>query len=227
MPAGRTSLYFDLLDSFQQPGCPICRYALRAVERFFDALTYENTNDPAVRADVRAARGFCNRHSAQYLGHRDELGAAIIYRDLLHTIVPAVETALASGLAGLAGALTDPDGQRAAEQARRELAPDEVCPACRRLLEAEAHYLATLLQHLGSAEFAAAYEQSSGLCTVHLGPALHGLRGARAGAARGRLLGVQRRRWEELLRRLDGGAPDRPAWQEALAAAVGGTGVRP
>jgi hypothetical protein len=224
MPSGRTGLYFDLLDGFAQPGCAICRYALRAVERFFDALTYENTNDPAVRRGIRAARGFCNRHTQQYLGFGDELGAAIIYRDLLHTIIPALGEATPDGLSAVAGALTDPDGDRQAERALRALAPEDVCYACQRQRESEDHYLATLLQHLGAKEFAAAYEQSSGLCAVHFE---HALRASRDGGRRDLVARVQRRCWQALLDRVEQGAPDEVTLREALTVAVGGKGIRP
>ena len=221
--SGRTSLYFDLLDGFKRPGCGICRYALRAVERFFDSLTYENTNDPSIRDGVRAARGFCNRHTVQYLGFGDELGTALIYRDLLHTVLPALDAAAPGGLAGIAGALTDQDGQRGADHALKALAPSEICMACQRLQQSEEHYLATFLQHLGNQDFAAAYESSDGLCTVHANLALQPSKGAR----RDLLRRVQQRSWDALLHELAKETPEAPLLQQALAAAVGGKGMRP
>ncbi|MCL4509068.1 MAG: DUF6062 family protein [Chloroflexi bacterium] len=221
--SGRTSLYFDLLDGFKKPRCPICRYALRAVERFFESLTYENTNDPGIRDGVRAARGFCNRHTLQYLSFGDELGTALIYRDLLHTILPAIEEVVPDGLAAVTGALTDPDGQRGAERTLKALAPTDVCIACQRLHESEEHYLTTFLQHLNDQEFVAAFKHSTGLCTVHAGLALHWSRGSHRDLIRR----VQQRCWAELLQQLDDGIPDAPVLQQALVAAVGGKGIRP
>jgi hypothetical protein len=221
--SGRTSLYFDLLDGFKKPGCGICRYALRAVERFFDSLTYENTNDPSIRDGVRAARGFCNRHTVQYLSFGDELGTALIYRDLLHTVLPALDAAAPGGLAGIAGALTDQDGQRGADHALKALAPSEICMACQRLQQSEEHYLSTFLQHLENQDFAAAYESSDGLCTVHTNLALQPSKGAR----RALLRRVQQRSWDALLHELAKETPEAPLLQQALAAAVGGKGMRP
>lgn len=223
MASGRTSLYFDLIDGFKQPGCGICRYSLRAVERFFDSLTYENTNDPGIRDGVRAARGFCNRHTFQYLSFGDELGSALIYRDILHTVLPAINEGRSSGMAAIAGALTDPDGQRGADHALKALAPTEVCLACQRLQQSEEHYMATFLQHLGHQEFAATFEQSSGLCTVHANLALHQCRGAR----RDLLRRVQQRCWNELLQGLQSEQTETTTLQAALATAVGGRGLRP
>ncbi len=224
MPSGRTSLYYDLLDGFKQPGCSICRFSLRAVERFFDALTYENTNDPSIRNGVRAARGFCNRHTLQYLSFGDELGTAIIYRDLLHTIISALEEVAPEGLAGVAGTLTDPSGDRQAEHALSSLAPEDVCLACQRLQGSEDHYLATLLQHLHSRDFAGAYEQSSGLCAIHFGPALEG---CRSGATRDLLIRTQQRSWDTWLERMETGNLDAATLQQGVAMAVGGKGLRP
>lgn len=223
-PRGGTSLYFDLLDGFAQPDCAICRFALRAVARFFDALTYENTNDPSVREAVRAGRGFCNRHTQQYIALGDELGAAIIYRDLLHTIIPALGAATPDGLANVAGALTDPDGVRQADNTLKALAPAAVCYACNRQRESEEQYLATLVQHLGSEEFAAAYERSAGLCAVHFEQALQA---SRDPDRRALLTRVQRRCWQELLDRLEQDAADEATIRAALTATVGGKGIRP
>ncbi|HEY8745860.1 MAG TPA: DUF6062 family protein [Chloroflexota bacterium] len=220
---GRTSLYFDLLDGFQQPGCSICRYTLRAVERFFASLTYENTNDYDIRSDVRAARGFCNRHTMQYVGLADELGTAIICRDLLHTVLPALAEATPSGLTAMAAALTDLEGRRAAERALKALAPTQTCLACRRLLAAEDDYRSTLLRHLESAEFAAAFAASSGLCTVHGSQALQQSRGIRRDVLRR----VQRQSYSALLQHLATAGPDEPVSPPTLTASVGGQDIRP
>lgn len=224
MTSGRTSLYFDLLDGFKKPGCSICRYALRAVERFFDSLTYENTNDPGIRNGVRAARGFCNRHSEQYLSFGDELGTAIIYRDLLHTLIPAIEAAMPDGIAGVAGAFTDPTGDRRADSAIKALAPTDVCLACRRVQESEDHYLSTLIQHLSNREFAVAFAKSEALCTVHFDLALNQ---TRDGARRDLLKSTQRRRLDTLLGQLEGSRFDDAILPQALSAGVGGKGLRP
>ena len=223
MASGRTSLYFDLLDGFKKPGCGICRYALRAVERFFDSLTYENTNDPGIRDGVRAARGFCNRHTLQYLSFGDELGSALIYRDILHTVVPAINEGRSSGVAAIAGALTDPDGQRGADRALKALASTDVCLACQRLQQSEEHYMATFFKHLGNQDFAAAFEQSSGLCTVHANAALRQSRGAR----RDLLRRVQQRCWNALMQGVQSAPPEATTLQAALAVAVGGKALRP
>ncbi len=220
---GRTSLYFDLLDGFKQSDCSICRFTLRAVERFFASLTYENTNDYAIRGDVRAARGFCNRHTMQYLTFCDELGTAIVCRDLLHTVLPALAEASPKGLTAMVSALTDPEGRRAADRALKALAPTDTCLACRRLLAAEDDYLSTLLRHLGNAEFAAAFSASAGLCVVHGTVALQQSQGTRRDTVRR----VQQRCCQRMLQCVTASQPTAPQLQQALAFAVGGEGIRP
>jgi len=222
-PGGRTSLYFDLLDGFKQPGCSVCRFTLRAVERFFASLTYENTNDYTIRSDVRAARGFCNRHTQQYLTFADELGTAIICRDLLHTILPALAEATPGGLAGVAGSVTDPDGRRAADRALKALAPTQTCLACRRLLAAEEDYRSTLLGHLDNPDFSAAFTASSGLCVVHADQAMQHSRGTRRDVLRR----VQRHSYSALLQTLTTAGENAPAAAPALNIAVGGPSLRP
>jgi hypothetical protein len=221
--AGRTSLYFDLLEGFKQPSCAVCRYTLRAVERFFASLTYENTNDYDIRGDVRAARGFCNRHTEQYLGFSDELGTAIISRDLLHTVLPALEEAMPNRLTAITGSLTDPDGRRAADRVLRSLAPTDTCLACRRLLAAEDDYLSTLLLHLGNAEFATAFAASRGLCVVHCSLALRQSRGVRRDAIRR----VQQQCLQAALEAMVAAGSLEQQLQWALALAIGAEGIRP
>ncbi len=225
MPAGRTSLYFDLRDGFRLPGCSICRYALRAVERFFAALTYENTNDPQIRAELRASRGFCNRHTLEYLSWGDELGAAILYRDLLHTIAPAIEGMSGENGLGILNPLTAlGNGSKLAESTVRGLAPTHVCLACQRLEASEDDYIDTLLTHLNDEQFAAAFATSDGLCVVHAAMALQRARRAQQTFLRR----TQEQIWKEALAKLTEAHRQQDVQLKGvLALAVGGKGVRP
>jgi hypothetical protein len=166
---GRTSLYFDLRDGFALPGCAVCRYTLRSVQRFFEALVYENTNDFTLRASIRAARGFCNRHTAQYTSMGDELGAALIYRDLLHTIIPILDGSGPWSPRSVEAPRTRP---RRAQALLKALAPQQPCIACQRLHSAETSYVSTLLDHLAQPAFAGAFLASHGLCAPHAATAL-------------------------------------------------------
>ncbi|MGQ9683607.1 MAG: DUF6062 family protein [Anaerolineae bacterium] len=163
-PAKHT-LYFELRTALEQEGCPICRLGLRAVDRYFDALTYEGVNDPIARAELRAARGFCYPHAWQFaIEVHDGLGTALIYRDILIHVLRT-----ANRLGAVTGSRQPQD-----ERARRpvQLGPSAPCPACRTLERASHRYLDTLLIHLGEAEMQSAFLAGPGLCRPHLSAAL-------------------------------------------------------
>ena len=77
----KTATYFDLRDACQLPGCPVCRIEQRTVQRFLDALMYENVNDPGTRDRLRGSLGFCHEHAWQVANEMlgNALGMAIIY----------------------------------------------------------------------------------------------------------------------------------------------------
>ena len=79
-------LYYNLLDAFALPGCPLCRLSVTSVTRWLGALSYENINDTAVRTRLRRSRGLCTVHAWHLLDEeRDLLGTAIICKDILDT----------------------------------------------------------------------------------------------------------------------------------------------
>ncbi len=172
--ASRHRLYFDLLDSFRQPGCPICRLGSRTATRYLDILAYENVNDPGEREKLRAARGFCNYHAYRFLEEmKDLLAVGIIYRDVVHTVVLALsdgESPLAQGVRSL----LHPDSGDLCEDhgLARLISPTRPCPACQALADGAADRLHAFLEHLPEEDFRAAYEQSDGLCYPHFREAL-------------------------------------------------------
>ncbi len=146
--AGKHSLYFNLVDAFDQRGCPICRLALTAVYRWLDAFAYENVNDYDVRAALRRSRGFCTAHAWQLIDEIHDLaGAAIVYRDVIHSLLPSV---------------------RAAVHQPAALAPEDVCRACVALEESSDHYLDVFHESLPERAFRQAYEAGqAALCRTH------------------------------------------------------------
>ena len=89
-----TQTYFEMLEMLEaeahpgKPGrprhlCPVCRLTLQGVDRFMHLISLENVTDVDTRLQLRAAGGFCNRHSYQWAQLHDALGTAIIYEDLL------------------------------------------------------------------------------------------------------------------------------------------------
>lgn len=144
-----------MLEALDGDECPICSLGLRGVGRYLDVLSYENVNDVPAREKLRAARGFCNAHAWHVSdnGH-DGLGIAIIYRDIVNTLLGV----LSAG------------GEAKALAAR--LAAQQSCPACDHAGDTSARYLSALLAHLPEPELRHKYEHSNGLCLPHLRQAL-------------------------------------------------------
>jgi hypothetical protein len=65
--APRDTAVFEVRDALAQPGCAVRRLALRSVRRFLQSVAYEQVNYPGLRADMRAALGFCNQHAYRWL----------------------------------------------------------------------------------------------------------------------------------------------------------------
>lgn len=139
METARETAAFEAREALAQPGCAVCRLALRAVGRYIASVAYEGITDPDIRRDVREARGFCGPHTDRWIAEsRSVLGTAIIYRDLLQTSLRDLE----EGRRRPRGLF----GRRAAPPAPRD------CPACRTHGRAERLYLEGLLAALRSPE---------------------------------------------------------------------------
>lgn len=126
--------YLDSLLPTTRRGCSRCELELTTVNRYLDGLSYENVNDVQVRAELRAARGFCNHHAWQFVDvARDNLGTALIYRDVLGTLLaelrPIAEGGVGSRLIGLLSR-TSLQADLAVAQVVRGLLPNGPCPAC-------------------------------------------------------------------------------------------------
>ena len=208
---GRSSSYHDLLEALGQEGCPICRLGQRVSDRFLDGLLYECVNDPGLRAEIRASRGFCHRHAWEMAKiHGGGLGIAIICRDVLDTVMKEMKR-----------------GASAAEG----LLPQRPCPACALQEDMEGIYLSELLRHLDDPQLGQAFAASAGLCLPHLRRALKLTKEATKRCA---LLDAQRAIWERLHGELDefirkndyrfadeGFGTEGDSWQRALAAISG------
>jgi hypothetical protein len=188
--SGKHSLYFNLVDAFEQRGCPICRLALSAVYRWLDAFAYENVNDYDVRAALRRSRGFCTTHAWQLIDEIHDLaGAAIVYRDVIHSLLPSV---------------------RAAVHQPAALAPEDVCRACVALEEASDHYLDVFHESLPERAFRQAYEAGpAALCRAHAQDLLERIANRRLAEEAAALVA---RHWQRIV--ADGATP---AGEAALA----------
>ena len=158
----KDALYSDLLQACAKTGCPLCRVSLAFVRSYLDSTMYERVNDGGVRANLRAARGYCNTHAWMLTeGFGVVLGAAIIQRDVLNTVLEATNIA--------------PLGRGTRQYARdilRRLHPTAECPACAHLRTMEDIAIQTLLKYLDDPHLAAALATTSGLCLLHFSRAL-------------------------------------------------------
>lgn len=170
----------DLEDAMAAGGCPVCRLAERAVTRYLASLLRERVLDVGERARLRAARGLCNLHAWQLQEGGGALGIAIVYRDVLNTLVRALEPGL-DVREGLLPRLLGGEGspRRAATALLRRLQATEPCPTCRERAEVEGLAISGLLDYLRGAEFAARYQAGDGLCLGHFLSTLARARDAR------------------------------------------------
>ncbi len=221
--AEKDVLYHDLLDALQAEGCAVCRLARGASNSYIHALIYEGVTDVKLRETLRDARGLCYRHGWRLAGQRGSvLGTAIIYRDVVNTLIKALE-ANANPPARLFG--------RGQPELSRALAASAECPACVLERDAEARQVKVLLSHLNDLALAEAYKQAGGICLPHFQLAL----GQAAASAARVLAGWQAEAWsrlrgelDELIRKHDYRftsetvtPAEADAWERAVAAVVG------
>ncbi len=221
--AEKDVLYHELLEAFQAEGCAICRLARGASDSYIHALIYEGVTDVKLREALRNARGLCYTHAWRLAGERGAvLGTAIIYRDVVNTLIKALE-ANGNAPARLFG--------RGQPDLSRALAPTATCPACLLERDAEQREVKVLISHMDDAALAEAYKQAGGICLPHFQLAL-----GQAGSSAVRLLAAwQADAWsrlraelDELIRKHDyrfRSEPVTPAeadsWERAVAAVVG------
>jgi hypothetical protein len=171
--------HLRLVDACALPGCPVCVCLRDVASRHLAAVLAEHVTDPASRARLAEAWGFCAAH-ATALREMPEaaLGTAIVYHALVERACRWLDEAASAvaaaprrrGWRALVGDARG--GLRTTSRSRR--AP---CPVCVELVRAEASQLEALLDGLASPPLGPAYAASDGLCLPHLDLAL-----ARGGA---------------------------------------------
>ena len=175
----------QLLQAFEQPGCPVCRLVADSVHAHIGSLVYEYANEPATHFAVRDARGFCATHAWHALEqiNASALGIALLYEGLVRNLLKDM------------GDITPKSGQRQIAGAAAALKPKASCPVCEHRATVEQHLLRSLFDHLNQPAFAEGFGASAGLCLPHLRAALD----ARASTpAKARLLALQQAIWWRL-----------------------------
>jgi hypothetical protein len=231
--------YRDIRDAFGQPGCPICRLLTRSADRQLDAILWEMVNDPATRAELNRARGYCQQHGWLLVRAGAGLGVAILMRDVVKTLLDVtqanpVEDAPESVFQGLRRSLDLERDYSCKATARlgAALEPEAPCPVCKLTEGLEKELIRTLLAHLDEpGGLAEVYQDSDGLCLAHFSRAV--ARVPSRAAAR-LLVAAQEAVWQrlhgelgEFIRKKDYRfkdepfGPERDSWRRALAAISG------
>ncbi len=162
--AKRDTLYYELHDALVARGCAICRLGRRAGESYLDALIHEGITDPGLRDTLRDARGLCRSHGWRMADKRGSvLGVAIVYEDVINTLVRILEDDGRSDARSLF---------RRTDRLSDRLSAKAECPACRLATEAEKRAAKTLLKHIDLPEIQSALTDGGGLCLDHLRLAL-------------------------------------------------------
>ena len=231
----------DLLEAMRL-GCPLCVLVERAERKAIDHFLYDQVNDIRQRDALRASRGLCLPHSEMLAEGRSALGVAILSRDILRTMTAELEAGAPNrkergerkeereSKSAQTFALFASFAVQVGQKLASRIEPQAGCPMCAERPRLEAPLFAGLLHNLGDPGFAAAFDESGGLCRVHLAG---GLRAANPGGARD-LAARQAAIWrrleavlDEFIRKHDYRfnepilAGERDVWRRALQASSG------
>jgi hypothetical protein len=130
-------------DLLARPGCPACRYAAEASDRYMAWFALEAHADPVTITRLCASLGMCARHTR---GLMTQPGAAPRLTAIYRYLVQAARERLAQ-----------PRGRRPA-----------ACPACEHDQDAVRRVLDTLLDELPDAGVRERYLELGGLCWPHV-----------------------------------------------------------
>lgn len=155
--------YHHLLEAFEGArSCGLCTLEQRAMSRYFESILYESVTDPAVRADLRRAHGYCTTHALYLVGLRSAFDTALLYQDEIGDLIDV--------LGGLGD--SPPAGTKSGRSHKEELPGEWLrhshCPACRIQKETRQHYLEAFAEALEEQRMRRAFSSSSGMCLPHL-----------------------------------------------------------
>jgi hypothetical protein len=146
LPRGPSVLtLYSAWDLLTAPGCPVCRYAAEARDRYLGWFALEGHAQPGMIATLSASLGMCAAHSRSLMG---QPGAAVRLTAVYRYVVMAARDRLADGTA--------------------RVAP---CPACEHDDAASTRALETLLDGLDDTSAADRCRDLGGVCIPHLAAA--------------------------------------------------------
>ena len=224
--------YFDLIESFPEPGCAVCRLLQRDATRHIDALLYQYIYAGQIAPELRAGRGLCNLHSAQMLNYQGRaLGIAVVCDWVLDEVRKVdARTGPGQSPSGLGRWFGKPSSALA-----DALEPTGPCLACALMDDAEGRYCSVIVRYLDNERFMTAFHQSAGLCLPHVRLVL---RQTASNAQAEAFMAVQRPKWEalhaelrEFIRKYDINNADEvmgeegDSWKRAIGLLMGENGV--
>jgi hypothetical protein len=177
--------FFNLIEAMKKPACPVCQRILEDTRHAMDSFLYESVNDPGLRDQIRADRGLCHRHSWQLAKFGDALGGAILFRDVLESVLRE----MSSPRSGLS-------------LSRRPRLLDvgrKACLFCRSERQSHDAVVTELVTHLDDPELIAAWEGPAALCLQHLSEACGGIHND---AVRMSLLVMHRAKYERVCQQM-------------------------
>ena len=167
--ASHPFMYFDLLEAFKQPGCPVCLLSERSVRRYLDGLFYELVNDPGARDSLLKSHGFCVEHAGLLLETRiaEALGASIIYKNIVKVILEKFPKPSPPSSPSTIPSSTK-ERTRLIREFIRASDPTGRCPACEQREDASDRAMEALKNSLDDEAIRLAFQDSDGLCFPHL-----------------------------------------------------------
>ena len=231
--------YYDLHQAFGEPGCALCRLLAQTADSYIDSMLWELVNDPELRQELNQTRGYCRDHAWLLVRYGASLGAAIMMKDIIDTLLRVAEAAnFEPPSFSLRQLFSSPKPSSATARLATGLAAQASCPVCVKVQTSEAYYLAALRAHFtGSDSLAPAYQSSAGLCLPHFRRALAQTTEQETFAA---LVEAQKAVWRrlstelgEFIRKKDyrfqdeAIGPEGDAWLRAIEAVSGAAPPRP
>jgi len=143
LPRGPSVLtLYSAADLLTAPGCPACRYAAEAADRYLGWFALEGHAEPAMITALCASLGMCAAHTRRLAS---QPGAAIRLTAVYRYVLIAARDLLSTRVAAV-----------------------QPCPACQRHGAASRSALETLLDGLATGEAVGRCRELGGVCIPHL-----------------------------------------------------------
>ncbi|HBC88601.1 MAG TPA: hypothetical protein DCZ94_16765 [Lentisphaeria bacterium] len=149
--------YFNLVESFNANGCPLCFIMKERLDKFLYNFLDETVTDVDTRLRIRKNFGFCHAHAWMLQKSENCLGQGIIYQDLVETFHKIH---------------LSPSDPKKTRKALDRLLADRKCIFCEHVGGIEKRYLEVFSGNFDMPEVKAAYEKSQGLCLNHMAMAV-------------------------------------------------------